>query len=102
MSIGKFHPDEAVTDSPFVAAYASYLGYPIQRCTSAGRNDANWTFLIPEHDFQIVLGEFADDQPIQVKSYAAALKEVFSFQRLAREHMGEFSTDEWKSAIRRR
>jgi len=102
VSATKYHRDEAnVVDQPFFAAYVHYLGYDIMKCSSSSYDATTWTFLVPEFDFEIMRQEFDSDQPILVRSYAAALKQVFAFQKLARESCGEHASHAWREAIRK-
>ncbi len=100
--MSKFHPDQAeVIDDAFFAAYVTYLGHEIIKC-STGPSGTVWTFLVPECDFEIMRQEFDDaETSLFVQPFTSAVKRVFSFQKQARQYSGEYITREWREAIRR-
>jgi hypothetical protein len=94
----KFRNEVEVADDAFLAAYVLYLGYPVMKClTNSG--STVWAFLVPSCDMDIMREEFESDQPIQVKSYATALKKVYAFVPLSRKNGGEYITTEWREVI---
>lgn len=60
------------------------------------------TFIVPKFDMEIMRDEYESDQPIQVKSYAQAVKNILSLRELALQSFREHITDEWREIVRQR
>jgi hypothetical protein len=96
----KLHPDEAVIQDVFLAAYAAYHGYPVLK--TSDRNSGQWTFLIPACDLEILKNEFADaETSLFVKEFVSSIKRVQNAMLLAKQNCGEYMTAEWRAATRK-
>lgn len=92
-------PNLVSTEDVWKASYCLYLGYPTMKCTDSGLGVTKWFFQIPEFDFQACLGEFESDHGVQVKSYTAAVKSAWQYQKLARQNGGEYISPAWRARI---
>jgi hypothetical protein len=102
MTLGKIHPDEAVIDDTFFAAYVAYLGHPVMKCLT-GSSETRWIFLIPECDFEIMREEFASAETnLFVKPFISSVKAMWNLQKRARQSLGEYISRDWREIIARR
>ena len=98
MTLNKLHRDEAPVDDLFFAAFLAYAGYDVMKCTTTGK-DTKWVFLVPSCDLDIMRQEFDEDREVQSKSFSTSIRQVMSFQSMARRNGGELLTTAWRNAI---
>jgi hypothetical protein len=65
--------DEFTTSNVFFAAYLSYNGLPVLKCTNYDRTQPVWVFSVPSCDVDIIREEFEkDDQAIYVRAFISS------------------------------
>lgn len=93
--------DAVVISDVYLASYAAYHGYQIMK--TSDRNNGEWTFFVPEHDFEILKEEFANaETPIYVKEFVNSIKSVQHAVVLAKRNCGEYITAEFRKIVQGR
>ena len=99
MALGQLHPDYYETGDLFFAILLHYSGYHMAKCKSAYR-ETTWVFLVPEHDLEILIGEYANvETSVLLTNFISSFKAVRHVSKLSYEGMGEWASSDWTKFV---